>query len=240
MVRDCKATRPAAIAAAVLAVSLSLMPLNARAAGAHGVLPAPALDPAPRQSGLQTATFAGGCFWGVQGVFEHVDGVTNAVSGYAGGGVVDPTYEQVSAGTTGHTESVRVTFDPTRVSYGRLLQIFFTVALDPTLVDRQGPDVGTQYRSELFVSDPLQAQIAQSYVQQLDAAHVFDGPIATRINAAGPFYSAEARHQDYLERHPNEPYIVANDMPKVRKLQTLFPTVYQSTPVRAGELASTN
>jgi peptide-methionine (S)-S-oxide reductase len=240
MVRDAKVGLTAAIAASALAISLTLVPPTAEAAGAQGVLPVPALDAAPNQSGLQTATFAGGCFWGVQAVFEHVGGVTKAVSGYAGGSVADPTYKQVSAGTTGHAESVQVTFDPSRVSYARLLQIFFTVALDPTQVDRQGPDVGTQYRSELFVSDPVQAQIANSYIQQLDAAHLFNGPIATRVSTAGPFFSAEPYHQDYLERHPTEPYIMANDMPKVHKLQTLFPAVWQSTPVRAGEVASTN
>ena len=172
--------------------------MAAQADNAAQALPPPALD-VQGSSGLQTAVFAGGCFWGVQGVFQHVKGVTQAVSGYAGGTVADPGYEQVSSGRTGHAESVRVTFDPSRVSYGKLLQIFFSVALDPTQVDGQGPDWGTQYRSELFVGDKEQERVARAYLAQLSAAHVFAKPIATRIDPAGPFYPAEAYHQDYLD-----------------------------------------
>jgi peptide-methionine (S)-S-oxide reductase len=182
--------------------------------------------------------FAGGCFWGIQGVFQHVKGVTQAVSGYAGGTVVDPGYEQVSTGTTGHAESVQVTFDPSRVTYGKLLQIFFSVALDPTEVNRQGPDWGTQYRSELFVSTPEQDRVAHAYLAQLQAAHVFSRPIATRIDPAGAFYRAEAYHQDYLARYPDNGYIAVNDMPKVRSLQQLFPENWQDPPVTVGKLAS--
>jgi peptide-methionine (S)-S-oxide reductase len=201
------------------------------------VLPAPAVDVAPGQPGLQTAVFSGGCFWGVQGVFQHVAGVTQAVSGYAGGTVADPSYEQVSRGWTGHAESVRVTFDPAKVSYGKLLQIFFTVALDPTEVNRQGPDTGTQYRSELFVANPEQDRVAHAYVAQLEAAHVFGAPIATRIDPAGAFYPAEDYHQNYLLLHPDQPYIAINDMPKVRHLQSAFPDKWRDTPVKVAVAA---
>lgn len=195
------------------------------------LLPAPAVDAAPSGPGLQTAVFAGGCFWGVQGVFEHVKGVTRAVSGYAGGSVANPSYEHVSDGTTGHAESVSVTFDPTQVSYGTLLRIFFSVALDPTELNRQGPDVGTQYRSELFVSGAEQERVARAYIAQLDAAHAFSRPIVTRIDPAGPFYAAEGYHQDYLLHHPDQPYIATFDLPKVRALQTLFPDNWREAAV---------
>ena len=223
------------VATVALALTLGL----AHADSAAHALPSPAVDEAPA-TGLQTAVFSGGCFWGVQGVFEHVKGVTRAVSGYAGGHVANPSYEQVSSGSTGHAESVRVTFDPAKVSYGTLLRIFFTVALDPTQKDRQGPDWGTQYRSELFVNGPEQARVAKAYIAQLDAAHVFSQPIVTRIDPAGPFYPAEAYHQDYLDLHPDQPYIAINDIPKVEALQTMFPGNWQPTPVKVGKLASTD
>jgi peptide-methionine (S)-S-oxide reductase len=227
--------KPSIVAAVALALTAGL----AQAESAAHALPPPGVDEAPG-AGLQTAVFSGGCFWGVQGVFEHVKGVTRAVSGYAGGHVANPSYEQVSSGSTGHAESVRVTFDPAKVSYGTLLRIFFSVALDPTQKDRQGPDWGTQYRSELFVSGPQQERVAKAYVAQLDAAHVFSHPIVTRIDAAGPFYPAEAYHQDYLDLHPDQPYIAINDIPKVDALQTLFPGNWQPTPVKVGKLASTD
>ncbi len=233
MIRRMIALSGAVLGIAALAVVLPRAP--GMAEGAARALPPPTLDVAPAGAGPQTAVFAGGCFWGVQGVFEHVKGVTRAVSGYAGGHVADPDYEQVSSGTTGHAESVGVTFDPSRVSYGKLLQIFFSVALDPTEVDRQGPDWGTQYRSELFVSNPEQARVARTYVAQLQAAHLFRQPIATRIDPAGPFYPAEAYHQDYLTLHPNAPYIATFDIPKVRSLQALFPENWQDTPVTVGK-----
>jgi peptide-methionine (S)-S-oxide reductase len=219
------------------AVGLALTLGLAHADSAAHALPPPAVDVAPG-GGLQTAVFSGGCFWGVQGVFEHVKGVTRAVSGYAGGHVVNPGYEAVSSGSTGHAESVRVTFDPAQVSYGTLLRIFFTVALDPTQKDRQGPDSGTQYRSELFVNGPEQDRVAKAYVAQLDAAHVFSRPIVTRIDPAGAFYPAEAYHQDYLDLHPDQPYIAINDIPKVQALQTMFPGNWQPAPVKVGQLAS--
>jgi peptide-methionine (S)-S-oxide reductase len=226
---------------AVCAVAVTAM-LSGRlhAQAPDHVLPPPALDITPSKPGLQTAVFSGGCFWGVQGVFEHVRGVTQAISGYAGGTVGHPSYEQVSSGTTGHAESVKVTFDPTQVTYGKLLQIFFTVALDPTQVDRQGPDWGTQYRSEVFFNGPEQEKVARAYIAQLTTAHVFSAPIATRIDPAGPFYPAEAYHQDYLLLHPNYPYIAINDMPKVQGLQTLFPQNWQGNAVTVSKVAASN
>jgi peptide-methionine (S)-S-oxide reductase len=221
------------LAAGVFALGFGV----AHADSAVHALPPPAVDATPG-GGSATAVFAGGCFWGVQGVFEHVKGVTRAVSGYAGGHVANPDYEQVSSGLTGHAESVRVTFDPALVSYGTLLRIFFSVALDPTEKDRQGPDWGTQYRSELFVSGPEQERVAKAYVAQLEAAHAFSKPIVTRIDPVGPFYPAEAYHQDYLDLHPDAPYIAINDMPKVQALRTLFPESWQPTPVKVGKLAS--
>ena len=211
-------------------VALMLTLGLAQAENAGRALPPPAVD-AVAAGSLQTAVFSGGCFWGVQGVFEHVKGVTRAVSGYAGGHVVNPDYEQVSSGETGHAESVRVTFDPAQVSYGTLLRIFFSVALDPTQKDRQGPDWGTQYRSELFVDGPEQERIAKAYVAQLEAAHAFSRPIATRVDPAGPFYPAEAYHQDYLDLHPDAAYIAINDMPKVDNLKRLFTAEYRDAPV---------
>ena len=173
----------------VAAAGLTMTGGLAQADGPVKALPAPDVDTTSNGSGLQTAVFAGGCFWGVQGVFEHVKGVTRAVSGYAGGHVVNPGYEQVSSGATGHAESVQVTFDPTQVSYGTLLRIFFSVALDPTQKDRQGPDWGTQYRSELFVANSEQERVAKAYLGQLDATHAFSRPIATRIDPGGPVLS---------------------------------------------------
>ncbi len=221
-----------------VAVGLAVTVGLAQAESSVRALPVPAADATSNGGGLQTAVFAGGCFWGVQGVFEHVKGVTRAVSGYAGGHVANPGYEQVSSGATGHAESVRVTFDPATVSYGTLLRIFFSVALDPTQKDRQGPDWGTQYRSELFVENTDQERVAKAYVAQLEAAHAFSRPIVTRIDPAGPFYPAEEYHQDYLDLHPDAPYIAINDMPKVEALHSLFPNNWRATPVKVGKLAS--
>jgi peptide-methionine (S)-S-oxide reductase len=229
----------AALGGALLAGLALALPLrNVHADSGSRALPPPSLDIKETNSAPQTAVFAGGCFWGVQGVFAHVKGVTRAVSGYSGGNVANPDYEQVSSGMTGHAESVRVTFDPTQVSYGTLLRIFFSVALDPTQKDRQGPDQGTQYRSELFVSGPDQERVAKAYVAQLDAAHAFSDPIVTRIDSAGPFFPAEAYHQGYLDRHPDAPYIAINDMPKVRALQSLFPGNWQATSTNPSKLAT--
>ena len=232
---------PKALAAVVLlGVAVVLLPVGRTSAETAQALPAPALDEPAGKTATETAVFAGGCFWGIQGVFEHVKGVTRAVSGYAGGHVANPGYEQVSTGSTGHAESVSVTFDPAQISYGTLLQIFFSVALDPTQVDRQGPDWGTQYRSVLFAGSPEQERVARAYIAQLEAAHSFGRPIATKVEPAGPFYPAEAYHQDYLERHPDAPYIAFNDMPKVHNLQTLYPAHWRGTPALVGRTAAGN
>lgn len=184
-------------------------------------------------SGLRTATFAGGCFWGVQGVFQHVKGVKNAVSGYAGGSRASARYDEVGTGRTGHAEAVQVTYDPAVIRYDELLQIFFSVALDPTEVNRQGPDTGPQYRSALFPVDAEQARVAGAYIAQLDAAKAFSKPIATRIES-GAFYPAEGYHQDYMTLHPTNSYIVANDAPKLRDLKALFPERANAQPVLVG------
>jgi peptide-methionine (S)-S-oxide reductase len=220
----------------IAAVALAWPPRHTAAETAK-LVPAPSVDEAPGKASSETAVFAGGCFWGVQGVFEHVKGVTRAVSGYAGGHVTNPGYDAVSSGTTGHAESVSVTFDPRQISYGELLRIFFSVTLDPTEVDRQGPDRGTQYRSLLLVNGPDQERVARAYIAQLDAAHVFDGPIATRVEAAGAFWPAEGYHQDYLEHHPDAPYIVIYDQPKVRALRALFPDRWSGEPALAVRTA---
>ncbi|SEN31985.1 peptide-methionine (S)-S-oxide reductase [Pseudomonas sp. ok272] len=199
------------------------------AADAVAIAP-PALDETPR-TGSETAVFAGGCFWGVQGVFQHVKGVTSAVSGYAGGAANTARYEQVGGGETGHAESVQVTFDPVQVSYGSLLQIYFSVAHNPTELNRQGPDSGTQYRSALFVQSPEQQRIAQAYIAQLDTAHAFAKPIVTTLETYNGFYPAEDYHQDFLTQHPNYPYIVVNDLPKVAQLKALYPERYRDKPV---------
>src|SRR5688572_2346826 len=172
------------------------------------------------------AIFAGGCFWGVQWVFEHVRGVTAVVSGYSGGTVANPTYELVGTGTTGHAESVRVTYDPAQVSYRQLLEIFFRVAHDPTTRDRQGPDVGSDYRAIVFARDSTQLREVSAYVSELTAQRVFRKPIVTELRLRQPFYEAEAYHQRYAERHPTEPYIVINDAPKLKRLQQMFPQLY--------------
>jgi peptide-methionine (S)-S-oxide reductase len=209
----------------------------ARAEEPH-VVPAPAIDVPAGGAATQTAVLSGGCFWGVQGVFEHVKGVRQVLAGYAGGKASTADYETVSTGTTGHAESVQIVFDPAQISYGRILQVFFSVALDPTMKDAQGPDEGTQYRSEIFAANDDQKRVAQAYVAQLDAAHVFDAPIATRIDPLTGFYPAEAYHQDFLAFHPNYPYIAINDMPKVEALKTLFPSLYLAQPVLSGKAGS--
>jgi peptide-methionine (S)-S-oxide reductase len=217
-----------------LAAGTLLYQSASRAADQARSLPPPAVDLRPAAGEphrLESVILAGGCFWGVQGVFEHVRGVKSATSGYAGGTAETADYESVSAGTTGHAESVRVVYDPSKISYGEILRIFFSVALDPTEVNRQGPDTGTQYRSEIFTTRPEQADEARAYIAQLDQAHIFSRPIATRITSISGFYPAETYHQDYLVRHPDNPYIAINDLPKVHALQRLFPDFYLEQPV---------
>jgi len=191
-------------------------------------LPDPKLD-APKAAAKAdaVAVFAGGCFWGVEAVFEHVKGVKDAVSGYAGGKSGSAQYETVSSGDTGHAESVKVTYDPAKVSYGQLLKVYFSVAHDPTQLNRQSPDVGPQYRSEIFTTSAEQARIAKAYIAQLTTAKVFAAPIVTKVEPLPAFYPAEAYHQDYLRLHPNEPYIVFNDAPKLVHLKQMFPALYK-------------
>ena len=194
------------------------------------VIPAPKLDQ-KASAASETAVIAGGCFWGVQGVFQHVKGVTNAVSGYSGGAASTAHYNVVGGGDTGHAESVAVTFDPRQISYGQILQIYFSVAHDPTQLNRQGPDSGTQYRSAIFVADAEQKKVAEAYVAQLGAAKVYPGTIVTEIAPMKGFYPAEAYHQDFLTLNPDYPYIVYNDLPKVENLKRLFPSLYRDKPV---------
>jgi peptide-methionine (S)-S-oxide reductase len=194
-------------------------------------IPAPAVDETPGGEATEATVVAGGCFWGVQAVFQHVDGVIGAVSGYAGGAQEKAQYETVSTGRTGHAESVRITFDPRRISFGRILQIYFAVAHDPTQLNEQFPDRGTQYRSTIFPTSARQAEIAKAYIAQLAAAHAFDAPIVTTIEPDRAFYPAEGYHQDFLARHPNNPYIVAYDLPKLTALHRVFPDLYRADPV---------
>jgi peptide-methionine (S)-S-oxide reductase len=223
--------RPALIIVALLGAVFGFRGFSSAAESARSI-PPPALDePADAQAPSEMAILAGGCFWGVQGVFQHVEGVISAVSGYAGGAADTAHYEMVSSNTTGHAESVKVTFDPHRISYGRILQIYFSVAHDPTELNRQGPDVGTQYRSAIFPTNPEQARIAEAYIAQLNQAHVFDAPVVTKVESGRAFYPAEDYHQDFLTRNPRYPYIVINDLPKIDNLKRLFPELYHTTPV---------
>jgi peptide-methionine (S)-S-oxide reductase len=194
-------------------------------------VPAPALDNPQAPGPLQTAVLAGGCFWGTQGVFEHVKGVRKVLAGYSGGASSTASYETVSTGTTGHAESIQIVFDPAQVSYGEILRVFFSVAHDPTELNRQGPDEGTQYRSSIFYADPTQQKIAGAYIEQLQQAHVFARPVVTRVDPLKGFYPAEGYHQDYLVRNPQEPYIVYNDLPKIANLKQVFPDLYRDQPV---------
>ena len=208
-----------AVAAAALAMACS--------SAAVGTLPDPTVDtPKAAVSGQATAVFAGGCFWGVEAVFKHVKGVTKSTSGYSGGSQMTAKYMLVGTGTTGHAESVEVKYDPSQVTYGQLLRVFFSVAHDPTQLNRQGPDWGTQYRSAIFFATPEQERVAKAYIAQLDAAKVYAKPIVTEVAPLKGFYSAEDYHQDYLARNPDQPYIVINDLPKLAALKEQFPQLY--------------
>lgn len=196
---------------------------------APSAVPAPVVDnPLAAAPGTETAVFAGGCFWGIQAVYQHVKGVKSAVSGYAGGTVASPSYEQVSSGATGHAESVKIVFDPSKVSYGQLLQVFFSVAHDPTQLNRQGPDAGTQYRSEVFYTTDAQKKIASAYIDQLTKAKIYDKPIVTKLEKVGMFNVAESYHQNYATLHPNDFYIRVNDAPKVEDLKKNLNKFYKS------------
>ncbi|HWK84318.1 MAG TPA: peptide-methionine (S)-S-oxide reductase MsrA [Caldimonas sp.] len=217
--------------AAALALGASALQLtNSAAAEAPVKIPAAAADETASASGTQTAVFAGGCFWGVQGVFQRVNGVVQAVSGYAGGKKETAHYEMVGTGLTGHAESVKITYDPKKVSYATLLQIYFSVVHDPTELNRQGPDSGTQYRSAVFYADAAQKQTAERYIAQLDAAKVFPSKIVTQVVPLTEFYAAEGYHQDYLTLHPESGYIARFDLPKVASLKSLFPQQYRAEP----------
>jgi peptide-methionine (S)-S-oxide reductase len=203
------------------------------------VIPPPAAD-VQKASGIQTAVLAGGCFWGVQGVFQHTKGIVNAVSGYAGGSKANAEYQMVSTGTTGHAESVEIKYDPAKISYGKILQIFFSVAHDPTQLNRQGPDTGSQYRSAIFTTSDEQKKVAEAYIAQLNSAGVYKKPIVTKVGPLQAFFAAEAHHQDYLTLHPTQPYIAYNDIPKVENLKKIFAENYSEKPVLVSDIKVTN
>jgi len=222
-----------ALAIAALAIAPS------RAAEDAVIIPAPTID-AKAAGGIQTAVIAGGCFWGVQGVFQHTAGVVNAVSGYAGGSKATADYNTVSSGSTGHAESVEIKYDPKKISYGKILQIFFSVAHDPTQLNRQGPDTGTQYRSAIFTANDEQKKVADAYIAQLNVAKVYRKPIVTKVGPLEGFFQAEAYHQDYLTLHPNQPYIAYNDLPKVENLKKIFAENYIEKPTLVSSIKVTN
>jgi peptide-methionine (S)-S-oxide reductase len=227
----------AAVIGALAITAFAVAP--SRAAEDAVIIPAPAAD-VPASDGVETVVVAGGCFWGVQGVFQHTAGVVNAVSGYAGGSKSTADYTVVSTGTTGHAESVQIKFDPKRISYGKILQIFFSVAHDPTQLNRQGPDSGTQYRSAIFTTSEEQKKVTDAYIAQLNAAKVYRKPIVTKVGPLEGFYPAEAYHQDYLTLHPNQPYIAYNDIPKVENLKKIFAANYLEKPTLVSSAKVTN
>jgi peptide-methionine (S)-S-oxide reductase len=227
-------------AAAIGALAITAFAVApSRAAEDAVVIPPPAMD-AQAADGIQTAVVAGGCFWGVQGVFQHTSGVVNAVSGYAGGSQMTADYTMVSTGTTGHAESVQIKYDPKKISYGKILQIFFSVAHDPTQLNRQGPDSGTQYRSAIFTTSDEQKKVADAYIAELNAAKVYKKPIVTKVSALEGFFPAEAYHQDYLTLHPSQPYIAYNDIPKVENLKKIFADNYLEKPTLVSSAKVTN
>ena len=228
-----------ALAAAACVLAAAALPSPSLAAEDAVIIPAPASD-LPGGGASEVAVFAGGCFWGVQGVFQHTRGVLNAVSGYAGGSKDTANYPASGTGRTGHAESVQVTYDPKAISYGKLLQIYFSVAHDPTQLNRQGPDSGTQYRSTIFAQSDAQKKVAEAYIAQLNTAKVFHKTIATTIESGKTFYPAEDYHQDYLTLHPTQPYIVYNDAPKIEALKKVFADVYRDQPVLVRNAKATN
>ncbi|MPS77924.1 MAG: peptide-methionine (S)-S-oxide reductase MsrA [Achromobacter sp.] len=217
---------------ATLAAAFGLLGMGAsNAAETAFIIPAPAVDQTPDAAGQEKAVIAGGCFWGVQAVFQHVKGVSNAVSGYAGGQATTANYDTVSNGSSGHAEAVEITYDPKQVTYGQLLQIYFSVAHDPTQLNRQGPDRGTQYRSAVFPANDGQRKVAEAYISQLNKSGVYSKALATTVEPLKQFYPAEGYHQDYLVKHPNSMYIVINDVPKVENLAKTFPGMWRDKPV---------
>ena len=226
--KDFSRTGAIVIVCAIVILALAVAWNHADAAEKSVALPDPVIDsPLAAKSAKQTAVVAGGCFWGIQLVFQHVKGVKNATSGYSGGTVASPEYEEVGTGKTGHAESVKITFDPAQVSYGQLLKVFFSVAHDPTQLNRQGPDTGTQYRSAIFYADEEQKRVAEAYIAQLEQAKVFPRPIVTQVVPLKAFYNAEMYHQNYATLHPENPYIAINDEPKLDHLREQLPTLYK-------------
>lgn len=225
-----------AILNAIATLGLSALSLCCAHAdeGPRALPPAQVDEPTPA-TGLETAVLSGGCFWGMQGVFEHVKGVNRVVSGYSGGARETAHYEDVSSGDTGHAESIEITFDPRQISYGDILRVFFSVAHDPTELNRQGPDTGTNYRSDIFFANAGQQKVARAYIEQLDRSHAFSGPIVTRLDRLTAFYPAEGYHQDYLIHNPDNPYIVVNDLPKIGNLKRIYPALYRDKPVTVSE-----
>src|ERR1700676_556049 len=227
-------------AAAIGALAISTFQVApSRASEQAVIIPAPALD-APASGGIQTVVIDGGCFWGVQGVFQHTTGVMSGVSGYVGGDKSLTDYNTVITGSTGHAESVQIKYDPKQISYGKILQIFFSVAHDPTQLNRQGPDSGTQYRSAIFTTSDEQKKIAEAYIAQLNAAKVYKKPIVTKVGPLEGFFPAEAYHQDYLTLHPDQPYIAYNDIPKVENLKKIFADTYIEKPTLVTSTKVTN
>jgi peptide-methionine (S)-S-oxide reductase len=226
-------------AAAIGALAIASFAAPSLAAEDAVIIPAPAMDAQP-SGATETAVIAGGCFWGVQGVFQHTKGVINAVSGYAGGTKNTANYSAVSTGSTGHAEAVEIKYDPKQISYGKILQIYFSVAHDPTQLNRQGPDSGTQYRSEIFTTSAEQKKVAEAYIAQLNAGKVYKKPVVTKLSALEAFYPAEAYHQDYLTLHPNQPYIAYNDLPKVENLKKIFSQNYIEKPTLVSTAKVTN
>jgi len=217
---------------AFVSLIFAALALPACSEEAPKMIPAPQFDESKAaQSGQETAVLSGGCFWGVQGVYQHVKGVTQVWAGYSGGGPATAQYEIVSTGVTGHAESVKILFDPRQISYGEILRIYFSVTTDPTELNYQGPDEGTQYRSDIFYTSDMQKRIAEAYIKQLAAAHAYAAPIVTRIDKFAAFYKAEDYHQDYLINHPDQPYIAYNDLPKVAALKRLYAGYYREAPV---------
>ena len=227
-----------AVGVGLFVVGAAFLQVGGLSAGESAVeIPPPTLDPGDKHGALKTAILAGGCFWGVQAVFQHTDGVEMAVSGYAGGSVENPTYRQVTTGRTGHAESVAIRYDPEKISYGKILQIFFSVAHDPTQLNRQGPDIGTHYRSAIYTTTDEQKRVAEAYIEQLDGLGVYAKQIVTEVAPLETFYPAEAYHQDSATLHPNQPYIVFNDLPKLENMKTMFPDYWREEPklVFAGD-----
>jgi peptide-methionine (S)-S-oxide reductase len=235
-----KFSRLALSAAALGALAMSaFFATPSRAAEEAVIIPPPTMD-VQASDGTQTAVIAGGCFWGVQGVFQHTAGVINAVSGYSGGSKATANYTMIGTGATGHAESVEIKYDPKKISYGKILQIFFSVVHDPTQLNRQGPDSGTQYRSAIFTTSDEQKKVADAYIAQLNAAKVYKKPIVTKIGPLEAFYPAEDYHQDYLTLHPNQPYIAFNDIPKVENLKKIFAENYIEKPTLVSRAKVTN